>query len=132
MVKNISHIGIVVKDLDQAIELYTKGLGMTLDQKKENPELKLRIGLLKIGPFEIELLEFKDPDLPVPKAIRAGRPGLSHFCLEVSQLDDTIRDLKNKGFNLVEGFPRQGSHGRIAFVSPPHAPEERIELVEVK
>jgi len=132
MIRNIGHIGIVVKDLDQAIESYTKGLGMVLEKRTENPDLKQRAGLLRMGTLEIELLEFKDPDLPVPKAIHAGKPGLNHFCIEVSRLDETIRELEAKGFQLVEGFPRQGIHGRIAFVAPPHAPEERVELLEVE
>jgi len=132
MMKNIGHIGIMVEDLDQAIESYTKGLGMTLEKRTENPALKQRAALLWLGSMEIELLEFKDPNLPVPKAIHAGKPGMNHFCIEVTRLDDTINELKAKGFRLVEGFPRQGIHGRIAFVSPPHAPEERIELLEVE
>ena len=131
MIRNIGHIGVMVKDLDQAIESYTKGLGMVLEKRTENPDLKLRVGILRMGPLEIELLEFKDPTLPVPRAIHAGQPGLHHLCLEVSRLDDTISELKTRGFQLIEGFPRQGIHGRIAFVSPPHAPEERIELLEV-
>jgi methylmalonyl-CoA epimerase len=132
MVKNIGHIGVMVKNLDHAIESYTKGLGMVLEKRTENPDLKLRVGILRMGPLEIELLEFKDPNLPIPSAIHAGRPGLSHLCVEVSHLDETIKDLKARGFGLVEGFPRQGIHGRIAFVAPPHAPEERIELLEVE
>jgi methylmalonyl-CoA/ethylmalonyl-CoA epimerase len=131
MIRNIGHIGIMVKDLDQAVQSYTKGLGMVLEKRTENPALKQRAGLLRMGTLEIELLEFKDPDLPVPKAIHAGTPGLNHFCIEVTGLDDTISELKTRGFQLIEGFPRQGIHGRIAFVSPPHAPEERIELLEV-
>ena len=132
MMKKIGHIGIMVEDLDQAIESYTKGLGMTLEKRTENPALKQRAALLWLGSLEIELLEFKDPNLPIPRAIRAGKPGLNHFCVEVTNLDDTVSELKAKGFRLIEGFPRQGIHGRIAFVSPPHAPEERIELLEVK
>jgi methylmalonyl-CoA/ethylmalonyl-CoA epimerase len=132
MIRNFGHIGVMVKDLDQAIEAYTKGLGMVLEKRTENPDLKQRAGLLRLGTLEIELLEFRDPDLPVPRAIHAGKPGLNHFCIEVSQLDETIRELEAKGFQLIEGFPRQGIHGRIAFVSPPHAPDERIELLEVE
>ena len=132
MVGKVNHIGIMVKDLDRAIETYTQGLGILLEKRMENPDLKLRIGILRIGPLEIELLEFKDPDLSIPKAIRADKPGLSHLCFEVTHLDKTVEALKTKGFQLVEGFPRQGAHGRIAFVIPPHAPEERMELFEVE
>lgn len=132
MVKKIGHIGVIVKDLDQAIEAYTKGFGMVLEKRAENPDAKLRAALLWLGSMEIELLEFNDTSLPVPKAIHAERTGLSHLCIEVTELDETIKELKAKGFQLLEGFPRQGIHGRIAFVAPPHAPEERIELLEVK
>jgi methylmalonyl-CoA epimerase len=122
----------MVRDLDRAIESYTKGLGIELEGRREIPELKLRIGFLRIGPLEIELLEFKDPTLPIPKAIRAGDYGLSHISFEVNRLDETVKDLEAKGFTLVKGYPRQGAHGRIAFVIPPHSPEERIELLEVE
>ena len=132
MVGKVNHIGIMVRDLDRAIETYTKGLGIVLEKRVENPDLKLRIGILRIGALEIELLEFEDPDLPTPRAIRADQPGLSHLCFEVTHLDETIEELKTKGFHLVEGFPRQGAHGRIAFVIPPHAPEERMELFEIE
>jgi len=132
MIRNIGHIGVMVKDLDQAIESYTKGLGMILEKRTENPDLKLRVGILRMGPLEIELLEFKDPELSIPKAIRADRPGLNHLCFEVHRLDASLKELEARGFRVVDGFPRQGVHGRIAFVIPPHAPEERIELLEVE
>ena len=131
MMERVSHIGIMVRDLDRAIESYTKGLGLELEGRKEIPELKLRIGFVRVGPLEIELLEFSDPALPIPKAIRAGHYGLSHVSFEVRHLDQTVKELETKGFTLLEGFPRQGAHGRIAFVVPPHSPEERIELLEV-
>lgn len=132
MIKNVNHIGVMVNDLDRAIDSYTQGLGVVLEKRVENLDLNLRIGILRIGALEIELLEFKNPELPVPKAIRADRTGLSHLCFEATHLDKTVKDLEAKGFQLVEGFPRQGAHGRIAFMSPPHAPEERIELLEVE
>jgi methylmalonyl-CoA/ethylmalonyl-CoA epimerase len=130
--QKFGHIGIMVNDLDRAIESYTNGLGIVLERRMETPDLKLRIGILRMGPLEIELLEFKDPELPIPKAIRAGKPGLSHLCFEVRRLDESLKELEARGFRLVEGFPRKGVHGRIAFVIPPHAPEERIELLEVE
>lgn len=132
MVGKMNHIGIMVRDLDRAIESYTKGLGLVLEKRMELSDLKLRIGILRKGPMEIELLEFGDSDLPIPRAIRADKHGLSHLCFEVHRLDETIRELETMGFRLIEGFPRQGAHGRLAFLSPPHAPDERIELLEAE
>jgi len=43
-----------------------------------------------------------------------------------------MEKLMTTGFSLVEGFPRKGVHGKIAFFIPPHSPEERIEILEVE
>jgi hypothetical protein len=50
----------------------------------------------------------------------------------VQAFDKTMEKMKENGFVLVEGFPRKGVHGRIAFLIPPHSSEERIEILEVE
>lgn len=130
MLKKINHIGIVVRDFQEAQKLYSKGLGMELDQILEIPDVQLKIGVLKVGEMEIELLHYGNPDLPIVKALRGDRPGINHICYEVEGFGEVIEKLQANGFTLVEGFPRKGVHGTIAFLIPPHSPEERIEILE--
>ena len=130
--RKISHVGIVVKDLTQALESYSRGLGIEVEKRVEIPDVQLKIGVLKMGEVEIELLEYQNPDLPIAKPLRADRPGLNHICYEVRDFEEAMDRLKGNGFKLVEGFPRQGVHGRIAFFIPPHSPEERIEILETE
>jgi len=130
--KKINHVGVVVSNLQDALITYSKGLGMKVERIVEISDVQLKIGVLKMGEVEIELLEYGNPELPIAKSLRADRPGLNHICYEVEAFDKTMEKMKENGFVLVEGFPRKGVHGRIAFLIPPHSPEERIEILEVE
>ncbi len=128
--KKINHVGIVVRNLQEALNSYSRGLGIKVEKITEIPDVRLKIAVLKIGGVEVELLEYGDPQLPIAKSLRADRPGLNHVCYEVEAFDKTMEKMKENGFVLVQGFPRKGVHGRIAFFVPPHSAEERIEILE--
>jgi methylmalonyl-CoA/ethylmalonyl-CoA epimerase len=132
MFKKINHIGIVVKSLEETIPVYSKGLGIAPEKITEIKDVQLKVAVLKIGEVEIELLEYGNPDLPIAKALRGNHPGINHICYEVEHFDKTMANLVAQGFSLVEGFPRKGVHGKIAFFIPPHAPLERLEILEVE
>lgn len=132
MVKRINHIGIVVRSLEEAVPIYSKGLGIAPERITEIQDVQLRVAVLKIGELEIELLEYGNPDHPIAKALRANQPGINHICYEVEPFDATMENLLTQGFSLVEGFPRKGVHGKIAFFIPPHAPSERLEILEAE
>jgi len=132
MFKRINHIGIVVKSLEETIPIYSKGLGIVPEKITEIKDVQLKVAVLRIGEVEIELLEYGNPDLPIAKALRGNQPGINHICYEVEQFDKTMANLVAQGFSLVEGFPRKGVHGKIAFFIPPHSPSERMEILEVE
>ena len=132
MFKKINHIGIVVRDFQEALTLYSRGLGMDFDKTMEISDVHLKIGVFKMGEIEIELLYYGNSELPMVKALRGDQPGVNHICYEVERFDDTMKRLIGNGFKLIDGFPRKGVHGRIAFFIPPHSSEERIEILEVE
>lgn len=132
LLKKINHVGIVVKNLQEALNAYSGCLGIKVEKIAEIPDVQLKIGVLKMGEVEVELLEYGNPELPIAKSLRADRPGLNHICYEVEAFDKTMEKMKENGFVLIEGFPRKGVHGRIAFLIPPHSHEERIEILEVE
>lgn len=132
MFKKINHIGIVVKSLEEAISIYSKGLGIAPEKVAEIKDVQLKVAVLKMGEIEIELLEYGNPDLPIAKALRGNQPGINHICYEVEHFDETMANLVAHGFSLVEGFPRKGVHGKIAFFIPPHSSVERIEILDVE
>ena len=132
MIKKVSHVGIVVRNLHEALDSYSRVLQAKTERIVEIPDVQLKIAVLKIGEIEIELLQYGNPDLPIVKSLRGDRAGVNHVCYEVERFDESMEKMKENGFLLVEGFPRKGVNGRIAFLIPPHSPEERIEILEVE
>jgi methylmalonyl-CoA epimerase len=131
-IKKMNHVGIVVRNLDEALEAYSRGFGVEVEKTMEVPNIQLKIGILRIGGMEIELLHYQNPDHPLVKPLQADRMGIHHLCYEVENIEEALETLQTKGFKLVEGFPRKGAHGKIAFLISPHSTEEKIEILETE
>ncbi len=129
-IKRIDHIAVVVEQLETALSVYRDALGMSLSHIETIPEQGVRIGFLPAGDSEIELLEPLDPESGIGKYLAKRGEGLHHICLEVSDIEDTLRDLSSKGAQLIDRTPKQGAHGKIAFIHPKGAHGVLIELVE--
>ena len=131
MFKRIDHIGIVVQNLEKAMGTYAEALGLDCVRQTEIEDVGLKIAVLRAGDLFVELLEYRDQESGMVKSLKGDQKGLNHICYAVEQFDKTMERLKAEGFQLIEGFPRKGVHGRIAFFIPPHSQEERIEILEV-
>jgi methylmalonyl-CoA epimerase len=132
MIKKIDHVGIVVEDLDHALKIYSSLLGLKCVEKREIEDVGLKIAVLQAAEIFVELLEYRNLDSEMVKALRGDKKGLNHVCYEVEQFDEVLKRLEMEKFQLIPGFPRKGVHGRIAFLIPPHSPEERIEILEAE
>ena len=131
MFKKIDHIGIVVENLEEALGTYSKTLGLRCVVRREIEDVGLKIVVLELGGFFVELLEYRNLESQMVKSLRGDRKGLNHICYEVERFDEAMDWMRSEGFQLIPGFPREGVHGRIAFFVPPHSEEERIEILEV-
>jgi catechol 2,3-dioxygenase-like lactoylglutathione lyase family enzyme len=47
-----------------------------------------------------------------------SRTGLNHLSIHVDDAERSIGELRQAGFMPMQGFPRQGAHGRVAFFEP--------------
>jgi methylmalonyl-CoA/ethylmalonyl-CoA epimerase len=133
MLKKLRHIGIMVDDFQQSLEKF-KGFGLVCSETKEDRPLDLLIGFLSIGETSIELLHHTKPDRgddPISKVVRGQKGAINHLCFEVDNLDASIRDFEKNGATLIEGCPRKGAHGRIAFFHPESTAGVLIELCEL-
>src|SRR6202008_2318571 len=57
MLKKIHHVGVVVPDLERALELWRGVLGLHLTKSATIQDQGVKAALLKVGECEIELLE---------------------------------------------------------------------------
>jgi methylmalonyl-CoA/ethylmalonyl-CoA epimerase len=116
---HIEHIGIAVKNLEQAIRVYEQLLGTACYAVEEVADQKVRTAFFRVGQTKVELLESTAPDGPIGKFIEKKGEGVHHIALAVSDIAASLRDLQVAGVQLIDTVPRPGAEGlQIAFVHP--------------
>lgn len=130
MIKKIDHIAIAVRSIEEALQTYQGALNLELTDVKEMPEDAVRVAFLPIGESEIELVEPLTADGGVAKFLENRGEGMHHICLAVDDIEAALQDLAAKGTRLIDQRPRQGAHGRVAFIHPKSTHGVLIELIE--
>jgi methylmalonyl-CoA epimerase len=130
MLKGISHIGIAVRNLDEAIKVYTEALGAKLEGIHRAPEAGMGAAMLSVGGDKLELMEPIGTEGPIAKFLESRGEGIHHICIEVDDIDKVLKSLSAKGVRLIDKEARKGLEGRIAFIHPKAMNGVLIELVE--
>lgn len=126
----LDHIGIVVHDLRQALKVYETALGLPLRQVVDVPDQKVRVAFLPAGESSVELVQPLSDDTGVAKFLANRGEGIHHICLEVADIEAALARLRDQGLPLIDRVPRQGAHGRVAFVHPKGMHGVLVELME--
>ena len=131
MIRRIDHIGIAVKNIDEAAKIYTDALGLKVQDIELMESVGVKIAMIPVGDSKIELVEPTNPEGGVARFIEKRGEGLHHLAFEVSDIEAALDLLKAKGMPLVDEKPRSGAgESRIAFLNPKGANGVSIELVE--
>ena len=131
MIKKINHVGIAVKDLDEAIRFYGENFDLESEGIEEIREQKVKVASILVGESRIELLQSTDPNGPVAKFIEKKGEGIHHIALEVERIEWTLQKMREMGVQLIDEKPRSGAHGmKIAFLHPRSTKGVLIELCE--
>lgn len=106
----IDQVGFVVRDLEQAIALYTPLFGefrileapdMEWDYRGQQEVSSLRLGLAQHGDLEIELIEWISGKTPHKEFLDAGREGLQHLRFRVTSLEQRVSEAQQLGYRSV-------------------------------
>jgi methylmalonyl-CoA/ethylmalonyl-CoA epimerase len=137
MITKVRHIGIIVEDIAEAIEPFKK----LFDLKDEDiyvmppvgTEAESRFAFIPIGDIELELIQpiserFK-------KLLGNPAPGLNHIAFVVEDIEEAVRNLKEKGIRL--GHVTKDSildmgRSKVVYFDPETTGGILIELVEPK
>ncbi len=132
MIKKISHIGIAVKDLDEAAKFYQK-LGLEVESTEVVESQKVKVAFISVGDVRIELLAATSEDSPIAKYIEKRGEGIQHLALSVDDLPEELEKAEEKGIRLIDKAPRPGAHGAdIAFLHPKSTNGVLLELCKDK
>ena len=130
MTCQIDHLGIAVKSLAAAKEIYEK-LGLAVSPEQTVAHEQVRLVMVPVGESRLELLEATSEDSGIAKFIAKRGEGLHHVCLKVPDLAGAVQRLKNDGVRLVSEDIKIGAGGhRYVFVHPSSAGGVLLELVQ--
>ena len=141
-----AQVGVVVKNLSEAIDFYTRTFGLgpfqTLEfapaqhwvNGKPTP-IRLKIGLCQWGPLTLELIEPLEGDAPHKWFLEEKGEGMQHLGFIVENYDEWLSYLKREGIDVlmnaetdVEGM----GHVRAAYIQSDRVGGVLFELIEVK
>jgi methylmalonyl-CoA epimerase len=127
----LGHIGIAVKDLEEAKKLYGEVLGFTLVKETEMPERGLKVAFFDTGNTKIELLEGTTPESNITKHIEKRGPGIHHLSFEVEDIKSVMEGIAGDGVQLIDREPRTGAEGHLtAFMHPKSTLGVLLEIEE--
>ncbi|UCH31194.1 MAG: methylmalonyl-CoA epimerase [Candidatus Bathyarchaeota archaeon] len=131
MITGIEHIGIAVNKIADIIDFYEDFLGLKLVKIEESKQHRIKAALLTVNNMKIELIEPLDKESSISKFLDRKGQGIHHIAFRVDDLGTLIKDLKSKGFILIDEKPRIGIEGKkIAFLHPKSTGNVLIELCE--
>jgi len=131
VIEKVHHVGIVVRDIEQALVFYRDTLGLRVTKHEAIPEQGVDAVLLALGDSEIELLQPVVPDTGIARYLERKGEGLHHVCFQVPDVDREMLDLKEKGVELIDQQSRIGLAGRICFLHPNAMDGTLVELCEL-
>ena len=126
----IDHVGIVVRNLDEALSTYCSILGFRLLERLHVPDHGVEIAFLDAGINTIELLSPTDEESGTARFLARRGEGSHHVCFAVPDIARALQELRAQGVRLIDETPRQGVHGLVAFVHPQAAHGVMIELLQ--
>ncbi|MGE6356572.1 methylmalonyl-CoA epimerase [Flavobacterium sp. NPDC079362] len=131
MVNKIEHIGIAVKNMDDANVLFEKLLGVP-SYKMESVESEgVLTSFFQTGTNKIELLVATNPENPIAKFLEKKGEGIHHIAFDVDDIHAEVTRLKNEGFVLINEVPKKGADNKlVVFLHPKNTNGVLVELCQ--
>ncbi|GAF80790.1 unnamed protein product [marine sediment metagenome] len=139
----VEQVGIVVKDMERAMEYYSSTFGwgpfqvMELEMKgatyRGQPcDCRLKLAFARSGPIEIELIQVLEGETPHTEFLREKGEGLQHLRFSVDDIDGTLAKLAKEGIEPVfqHSYPEIGIS--FAYLNTDKIGGVMIELIEIK
>jgi methylmalonyl-CoA epimerase len=124
--KRIDHVGIVVKDLEQALATYNRHFGFEVAEGKggEVAALGIKNAFMPVGESDLEFIQPLSEEGPVAQFAKERGEGTFMLSLEVENIDAAVEHLRGLGARV--GNPTNG----VAFVSMKSTHGVNLQLVQ--
>jgi len=127
----IEHIGIAVKNLQDASSIYESLLGISSYKTEMVESEGVNTLFFQVGINKIELLEATHPESPIARFIEKKGEGIHHIAFDVDDIVQEMARLKAQGFVLLNEQPKLGADQKlVCFVHPKGTTGVLIELCQ--
>lgn len=132
MITGLSHISLIVPDLEAAAERLGRVYGLALGEVQVNQQQGVRLAYVELGNARIELMQPLPGNAPLQRFLeRHPQGGLHHLALEVDSVAQTCEALAASGVQPVSAPQARNVHGEpIAFIHPRDFLGALLELEE--
>jgi len=112
-------------------ENFTQKLGSQIIRTGASDIDKVKNTYLTLGEDTFELMEPYQPESPVARFMERRGEGVQYIGLEVTDLDDTVAELREKGVRFTSEKPVEYPNGsRWAFIHPKEMHGVLFALIE--
>lgn len=147
---SLSHIGIVVRDMDEAIQYYSSVFGIgpfnteiydlnEFIHRGKPVNAKVKAGIANAGPVFIELIEVLEGETPHSEFLREKGEGVQHIAFTVDDIDDTLTKLAQDGIEpimryslTIDGANDKQFEVHEAYLDSDKIGGTTIQLMEIK
>jgi methylmalonyl-CoA/ethylmalonyl-CoA epimerase len=129
--RKLEHIGIAVRNLEEANRLFAKLLGVEHYKIEAVEREGVRTSFFNVGGVKIELLEATRPDSAIATFIEKRGEGIHHLAFDVEDVQQKIVDFTADGFKVLSEKPMPGADNKmIAFLHPKSTNGVLVEICQ--
>jgi len=129
--KQLEHIGIAVKDIDKAIDCYSRLLNTSCYKTEVVESQQVTTAFFKLKEQKIELLAATSPESVIARFIKKSGEGLHHIAFEVDDIKQEMERLEEEGFTPLQKVPFKGADNKwVAFYHPKDAHGMLVEICQ--
>lgn len=127
----IEHIGIAVKNLEEAVGTYEKLLNSKCYKRETVESEKVETAFFKTGQSKVELLGASEEGSVIETFISKRGEGIHHIAFEVDDIHAELERLRSEGFTVLNEKPKRGADNKwVAFLHPKNNHGVLVELCQ--
>ena len=131
--KKLEHIGIAVRDLAAATELFRNLLSAEPYKEEKVESEGVNTVFFRVGDVKIELLGALSEASPLNRFLEHHGQGVHHLAFHTEDISKEASELASKGFRLTSDSPKDGADNKLVqFIHPRSAGGVLVELCQDK
>lgn len=140
MIRGIHHVAVHVRDLERMIRFYKDAFGFELvgepfawensefiDRIVDVPNSAAKGAMLRCGTCYLEMFEYQQPGPTSTEPKNAYDKGYTHFCVDVTEIEQEFERLKKLGMTFGQPGPIDVGHVKTIYGRDPEG-----NLIEIQ